>query len=124
MTKSGAVSCRSSVVKMVDPGSPCTAHSFQPPHVPLPSCPFAGGPDSSGLFTPGKIRESALQTGLMYVCVSVSFIEYCLVYRLTISTGYTIDRMPNKSRDGLTGQATDKNGGGHKCNHGGSSTGI
>lgn len=51
---------------MVDPGSLCTAHSFQPPHVLLPSCPFAGGPDSSGLFTPGKIRESALQTGLMY----------------------------------------------------------
>ena len=30
----------------------------------------------------------------------------------------------NKSRDGLTGQATEENGGGHKCNHGGSSTGI
>ena len=30
----------------------------------------------------------------------------------------------NKSCDGLTGQATEENGGGHKCNHGGSSTGI
>ena len=41
-----------------------------------------------------------------------------------VITSYRIERMPNKSCHGLMGQATEENGGGHKCNHGGSLTGI